>query len=117
LAIVNQVPKLGIVLKESLIELSRWSETYIMRVSVSNGFVLESWGSWGQRFWTLRGHQVHSQWRKPATYSVPSVRYRGSFRLIFEKNHQVRRTTTGRNFWSENTGFFCLSDSNLYFIC
>jgi len=40
LAIVNQVPKLGIVLKETLIELSLWSETYVMRVSVSNGCVL-----------------------------------------------------------------------------
>lgn len=45
LAIVNQVPKLGIVLKETLIELSLWSETYIMRVSVSDGCVLETLGS------------------------------------------------------------------------
>jgi hypothetical protein len=42
LAIVNHVPKLGIVLKETLIELSLWSETHILRVSVSNDCALET---------------------------------------------------------------------------
>ena len=70
LAIVNQVPKLGIVLKETLIELSLWSEAYIMRVSVSNGCVLETWGSWvkgsgrceGNRFIRNGGSQPQIQY-------------------------------------------------------
>jgi hypothetical protein len=60
-------------------------------------------------------NNVHSQRLKPTTESAPSVRYRGSPRLISE-TLQVRRTSRERNFGNENSENFFLSDSSVYFL-
>ena len=92
-------------LKETLIELSLWLETYIMRVSVSNGCVLETWGSWVRGFGRCEGiRSIRNGGSQPHIHYLPfviGVRFDSS-----SESQYVRRTTTGRDFWSENTEFF-----------